>query len=196
MRDITMTEVMSKNFWKKLKGVTKMKNLLEWIRDIVIAVIIAAIILAFFKPIIVQQESMQPNFYSGDYLITSRQAYRLFGQPERGDVIVFKSHLYDEKGKQKNLIKRIIGLPGDTVEIKNGDVYINGELLQEEYVAEQGLSGEMEAVTVPEGRLFVMGDNRRVSQDSRSPEVGTIEMDSIVGKVVLRLYPFNQIKVF
>ena len=173
-----------------------MKNLLEWIRDIVIAVIIAAIILAFFKPIIVQQESMQPNFYSGDYLITSRQAYRLFGQPERGDGIVFKSHLYDEKGKQKNLIKRIIGLPGDTVEIKNGDVYINGELLQEEYVAEQGLSGEMEAVTVPEGRLFVMGDNRRVSQDSRSPEVGTIEMDSIVGKVVLRLYPFNQIKVF
>ena len=173
-----------------------MKNLLEWIRDIVIAVIIAAIILAFFKPIIVQQESMQPNFYSGDYLITSRQAYRLFGQPERGDVIVFKSHLYDEKGKQKNLIKRIIGLPGDTVEIKNGDVYINGELLQEEYVAEQGLSGEMEAVTVPEGRLFVMGDNRRASQDSRSPEVGTIEMDSIVGKVVLRLYPFNQIKVF
>ena len=173
-----------------------MKNLLEWIRDIVIAVIIAAIILAFFKPIIVQQESMQPNFYSGDYLITSRQAYRLFGQPERGDVIVFKSHLYDEKGKQKNLINRILGLPGDTVEIKNGDVYINGELLQEEYVAEQGLSGEMEAVTVPEGRLFVMGDNRRVSQDSRSPEVGTIEMDSIVGKVVLRLYPFNQIKVF
>ena len=173
-----------------------MKNLLEWIRDIVIAVIIAAIILAFFKPIIVQQESMQPNFYSGDYLITSRQAYRLFGQPERGDVIVFKSHLYDEKGKQKNLIKRIIGLPGDTVEIKNGDVYINGELLQEEYVAEQGLSCEMEAVTVPEVRLFVIGDNRRVSQDSRSPEVGTIEMDSIVGKVVLRLYPFNQIKVF
>lgn len=173
-----------------------MKNLLEWIRDIVIAVIIAAIILAFFKPIIVQQESMQPNFYSGDYVITSRQAYKLFGDPKRGDVIVFKSHLYDEKGKQKNLIKRIIGLPGDSVEIKNGDVYINGELLQEEYVAEQGLSGEMEAVTVPEGRLFVMGDNRRVSQDSRSPAVGTIEMESIVGKVVIRLYPFNQIKVF
>ena len=87
-------------------------------------------------------------------------------------------------------------MPGDSVEIKNGDVYINGELLQEEYVAEQGLSGEMEAVTVPEGRLFVMGDNRRVSQDSRSPAVGTIEMESIVGKVVIRLYPFNQIKVF
>lgn len=173
-----------------------MKNILSWIRDILIAVIIAAIILAFFKPIIVQQESMQPNFYAGDYVITSRQAYRLFGEPERGDVIVFKSDLYDENGKQKNLIKRIIGLPGDTVEIKAGDVYINGELLQEEYVAEQGLSGEMEAVAVPEGKLFVMGDNRRVSEDSRSARVGTIDMESIVGKVVIRLYPFSEIKVF
>lgn len=173
-----------------------MKNVLSWIRDIVIAIIIAAIILAFFKPIIVQQESMQPNFYSGDYVITSRQSYRLFGQPERGDVIVFKSGLYDENGKQKNLIKRIVGLPGDTVEIKAGDVYINGELLQEEYVAEQGLSGEMDAVIVPEGRLFVMGDNRRVSEDSRSARVGTIDMESIVGKVVIRLYPFSEIKVF
>ena len=63
-------------------------------------------------------------------MITSRQAYSLFGDPERGDVIVFKAGLYDENGKQKNLIKRIIGLPGDTVEIKAGDVYINGELLQ------------------------------------------------------------------
>ena len=72
-----------------------MKNVLSWIRDIVIAIIIAAIILAFFKPIIVQQESMQPNFYSGDYVITSRQSYRLFGEPQRGDIIVFKSDLYD-----------------------------------------------------------------------------------------------------
>lgn len=173
-----------------------MKNVLSWIRDIVIAIIIAAIILAFFKPIIVQQESMQPNFYSGDYVITSRQSYRLFGEPQRGDIIVFKSDLYDDSGKQKNLIKRIIGLPGDTVEIKEGDVYINGELLQEEYVAEQGLSGEMEAVTVPAGRLFVMGDNRGVSLDSRSEAVGTIDMDAIVGKVVIRLYPFSEIKVF
>ena len=86
-----------------------MKNVLSWIRDIVIAIIIAAIILAFFKPIIVQQESMQPNFYSGDYVITSRQSYRLFGEPQRGDIIVFKSDLYDDSGKQKNLIKRIIG---------------------------------------------------------------------------------------
>jgi len=173
-----------------------MKELLGWIRDILIAVAIAAVILAFFKPIIIQQQSMEPNFYSGDYVITSRQAYNIFGDPQRGDIIVFKSDLYTDEGEAKNLIKRIIGLPGDTVEIIEGEVYLNGEMLNEEYIKEPGLSGEMEAITVPEGELFVMGDNRRVSQDSRSGAVGTISQDTIVGKVVVRVYPFSQFKVF
>lgn len=173
-----------------------MKELLGWIRDILIAVAIAAVILAFFKPIIIQQQSMEPNFYSGDYIITSRQAYNLFGDPQHGDIIVFKSGLYTDEGEAKNLIKRIIGLPGDTVEIIDGYVYRNGEKIQEDYIKEQGLSGEMEAITVPEGELFVLGDNRRVSQDSRSGEVGTISQDTIVGKVVVRVYPFSQFKVF
>ena len=173
-----------------------MKELLGWIRDILIAVAIAAVILAFFKPIIIQQQSMEPNFYSGDYVITSRQAYNIFGDPQRGDIIVFKSDLYTDEGEAKNLIKRIIGLPGDTVEIIEGEVYLNGEVLNEEYIKEPGHSGEMEAVTVPEGELFVMGDNRRVSQDSRSGAVGTISQDTIVGKVVVRVYPFSQFKVF
>ncbi|MBR6585730.1 MAG: signal peptidase I [Firmicutes bacterium] len=173
-----------------------MKELLGWIRDILIAVAIAAVILAFFKPIIIQQQSMEPNFYSGDYVITSRQAYNIFGDPQRGDIIVFKSDLYTDEGEAKNLIKRIIGLPGDTVEIIEGEVYLNGEMLNEEYIKEPGLSGEMEAITVPEGELFVMGDNRRVSQDSRSGAVGTISQNTIVGKVVVRVYPFSQFKVF
>ena len=173
-----------------------MKELLGWIRDILIAVAIAAVILAFFKPIIIQQQSMEPNFYSGDYVITSRQAYNIFGDPQRGDIIVFKSDLYTDEGEAKNLIKRIIGLPGDTVEIIEGEVYLNGEMLNEESIKEPGLSGEMEAVTVPEGELFVMGDNRRVSQDSRSGAVGTISQNTIVGKVVVRVYPFSQFKVF
>lgn len=173
-----------------------MKNILEWVKDILIAVAIAALILLFLKPIIVQQQSMEPNFHGGDYLITSRQAYRLFGDPERGDVIVFKSELTTDDGEQKCLIKRIIGLPGDVVEIKGGYVYINGEEIDEPYVKEQGLSGEMEAVTVPDDELFVMGDNRGVSEDSRSPRVGTISESTIVGKVLVRLYPFNSIKTF
>lgn len=173
-----------------------MKELFSWIRDIILAVAIASLLLIFLKPIIIQQESMQPTFYSGDYVITSRQAYRIFGEPQRGDVIVFKTDMYDDKGKAKNLIKRIVGLPGDTVEIIDGYVYLNGELLEEDYIAEQGISGEMEAVVVSEGELFAMGDNRGVSLDSRNPEVGTIDEKTIVGKVVVRLYPFSQFKFF
>ena len=173
-----------------------MKEALEWIRDIAIAILIAALVLIFFKPIIIQQESMQPNFYSGDYVIVSRQAYNLFGDIEHGDVIVFKSTLLDNAGHQKNLIKRVIGLPGDTIEIRDGYVIRNGQVIEESYVAAQGLSGEMDEITVEEGKLFVMGDNRAVSQDSRSREVGQIDQESIVGKVILRVFPFDSIKIF
>ncbi len=171
-------------------------KIIEWLKDILLAVVIAGVILLFFKPIVIQQHSMEPNFQPGDYVLTSRQAYRLFGEPERGDIIVFKSELLDDEGNEKNLIKRIIALPGDTIAIKGGYTYINGEKIDEPYVAEQGLSGEMEEITVPEGELFVMGDNRGVSEDSRSARVGTISEKAIVGKVVIRLYPFKNIKTF
>ncbi len=173
-----------------------MKNILGWIRDLGIAIVIAIIILIFLKPIIIQQESMQPNFYENDYVITSRQAYNLFGNPKSGDVIVFKSELIDESGKNKYLIKRIIGLPGDEVEIKEGFVYVNGEKLEEDYIKEQGVSGEMAKMTVPKNEFFAMGDNRGNSRDSRDPAVGTVKKKDIVGKVVIRLYPFNKITVF
>ena len=173
-----------------------MKEAMGWVRDIVIAIIIAAIILFFFKPIIIQQESMQPTFYSNDYVVVSKQSYSIFGDIERGDVIVFSSSLLDENGDQKSLIKRVIGLPGDTIEIKNGYVILNGVTIQEDYLAEQGVSGEMEQITVDEGKIFVMGDNRAVSQDSRSPEVGQVDQDTVIGKVVLRIFPLDSIRFF
>ena len=173
-----------------------MREALDWIKDIAIAIIIAVVILSFFKPIIIQQESMQPNFFSGDYVVVSRQAYTLFGDVEHGDVIVFKSDLLDEEGNPKHLIKRIIGVPGDTIEIVEGTVIRNGEKLDESYISEEGMSGEMAPVIVEEGKLFVMGDNRRVSQDSRSQTIGQVEQDTIVGEVVLRIFPFNRFKLF
>ena len=173
-----------------------MKNVLEWVKEIVIAVIIAAIILTFIKPIVVRQSSMEPTFYSGDYIFISKHAYRLFGEPERGDVIVFRTDMKDENNKDKNLIKRIIGLPGDTVEIIGGYVYLNGKLIDEPYLNEQGISGEMDEVIVPDGKLFVMGDNRGVSQDSRDVLVGCVDEQNILGKVFVRLYPFNRIETF
>ncbi len=173
-----------------------MKNILEWAKEIVIAVIIAAVILSFVKPIIVQQSSMEPTFHSGDYIFISKQAYTLFGELERGDVVVFHSSLVDDEDNEKNLIKRVIALPGETIEIIDGYVYIDGELLEEDYVKEAGLSGNMEAVTVPEGTFFAMGDNRGASQDSRDASLGCIDQSEIMGKVIFRLYPFDSIKIF
>lgn len=172
------------------------KELLSWIRDIFIAALIALIVLVLFKPIIIQQHSMEPNFNSGDYVIAFKQAYKLSGTPERGDVIVFHSQLKDSKGNDKNLIKRVIATGGETIEIRGGYVYINGEMLDEPYVLEQGMSGEMEKTVIPEGYLFCCGDNREVSVDSRKDEVGLVSEDAIVGKVILRLFPFDSIRTF
>jgi signal peptidase I len=172
------------------------KELLSWIRDICIAALIAFVVLVLFKPIIIQQHSMEPNFNSGDYVIAFKQAYKLAGEPERGDVIVFHSELKDSKGNNKNLIKRVIATGGETVEIRGGYVYVNGEMLDEPYVLEQGMSGEMDKVVVPEGYLFCCGDNREVSVDSRKSEVGMVNVDDVVGRVIIRLFPFNSIKTF
>ena len=139
---------------------------------------------------------MEPNFYQGDYVITFKQAYRFSGEPTRGDIIVFHSTLKDEDGNDKNLIKRIIATGGDTVSIVDGYVYVNGEKIDEPYVMEQGVSGEMEETTVPEGKLFCCGDNREVSRDSREDEVGFVDESDVVGKVIIRLFPFNKIKTF
>ena len=172
------------------------KELFGWLRDICIAALIALIILTLFKPIIIQQHSMEPNFYSGDYVIAFKQAYKLSSTPEHGDVIVFHSELKDSKGRDKNLIKRVIAVGGETVEIRDGYVYVNGEQIDEPYVLEQGISGEMEPTVVPDDCLFCCGDNREVSVDSRKNEVGFVSKDQIVGKVIIRLFPFNSIQTF
>ena len=173
-----------------------MKNIIEWVKEIILAVIIASIILAFIKPIIIRQSSMEPTFFNGDYVFISKQAYTLFGDPERGDVVVFHTGMQTDDGEDKNLIKRIIGLPGDQVEIIDGYVYLNGEKLTETYINEQGVSGDMEEITVPEGKLFCMGDNRRVSLDSRDAAVGCVDQEEILGRVFIRLYPFSDFGTF
>ncbi|MCI8648444.1 MAG: signal peptidase I [Firmicutes bacterium] len=163
-----------------------------WIRDIAIvsAVVMAATLT--IKPTVVKANSMQPTLYANNYLLVNKQAYR-FGEEKRGDIIVFQSELKDKKGKDKLLIKRIIGLPGDTIRIKDGAVFLNGERLTEDYIMEVETPGNLADYTVPEGKLFVMGDNRRVSIDSRSPEVGCIDEDTVMGKAFVRLYPFREI---
>lgn len=165
-----------------------------FIKDIAIALVIVIAIMLVIKPTIVKESSMEPTLYENNYLLVNKQAYNFGGDEKRGDIIVFNSDLEDEDGEKKLLIKRIVGLSGDKITMTDGDLYVNEEKQQEYYLKEQGETyGEVTEVTVPEGQLFVMGDNRRVSIDSRSEEVGFVSKDAVVGKAFLRLYPFNKI---
>ena len=168
----------------------------EFIKDILIALVIVAAIMVFIKPTIVKESSMESTLHENDYLFVNRQAYLTADHPDYGDIIVFQSHIQrdDVKG-EKLLIKRVIGVENDVIDIHDGVVYRNGKALEEPYTKEGYTEGDISNYKVSENEVFVMGDNRRVSLDSRSSEVGTVSEDSIVGKAFIRLYPFNKIKL-
>ena len=169
------------------------KEIMEWIIDIVVAVLIALLILQFIKPTVVREHSMENTLVENDYLFMSRKAYKWFGDPQRGDIIVFHSSLTTAGGKEKLLVKRIIAIPGDTIEIHQGLVALNGEILAEGYTKDGFTTGDMDEITIPEGYLFCMGDNRQNSADSRDSRIGLVAIDDVAGKVVFRLFPFNKI---
>ena len=170
----------------------------EFIKDIIIAIIIVALVTIVIKPTIVKESSMEPTLYENNYLIINKLSYFNKDHPNYGDIIVFQSDLDKTDGTGKKLlIKRVIGVEGDVMTITDGQVWRNGELLDEPYVhgqetwADEGM--DVVNLEVGDDELFCMGDNRDVSLDSRSPEVGNVEEDSVVGKAVIRLFPFNQI---
>jgi len=175
---------------QKVEKENSMKGTLLLARDIAIAIAVLIIILQFYKPTIVFEHSMEDTLHPEDYVFLARQAYT-FGEVEHGDIVVFESKLLDERGGNKSLIKRAIGLPGDIIEVKDGAVYRNGARLNEPYVKGGMTPGEMAPVTVPEDSFFVLGDNRMVSMDSRTSEVGFVSMEKIKGKVVFRLFPLS-----
>ncbi len=173
-------------FEKKEKK-EKDSSLKDILRGLVIGLVAILLIAIFIKPIIVQGSSMEPTINDKDYLLISRQAYKI-GEPERGDVVVFPHH----QGTEDALyIKRVIAIPGDHLKIKNGKVYINNKLQDEEYLADGTQTSGNIDFTIPEGEIFVMGDNRGNSSDSRS--FGTVSIEDVTGKVFVRLFPFNKI---
>jgi signal peptidase I len=165
------------------------------VRDILLALLLALAISLLIRPTIVKEISMVPTLDENNYLMIAKQSYR-FGDVARDDIIVFHSSLMDDQGKEKLLIKRIIGIPGDVLTISNGKVYRNGNRIQEPYIMggiEGETNGELYNYIVPENFVFVMGDNREVSLDSRSEEVGPVRISDIIGKAFFRLYPFDKI---
>ncbi|GAB6087377.1 signal peptidase I [Alkaliphilus crotonatoxidans] len=170
------------------------KEIMEWIKTIALAVVIALIITTFIKPTIVRQHSMSPTLNEYDFLIINRLLYKR-DMPKHGDIVVFESNLKTNLGKNKLLIKRVIAVPGDELLIQDGVIFLNGEMLNEDYIAAytDGKYFENRKITIPEGKIFAMGDNRNNSMDSRDEVIGLIDIDTIVGKAVLRLFPFNRI---
>ena len=168
------------------------QNLLEWYEALISAALVLVLIFSFFLRIIqVDGSSMVPTLVNGDKLIVWGAGY----EPQRGDVVIVDS--YTSYGKP--LVKRVIAKGGDTVSIDyaTGTVAVNGEVLQEDYIAEPTYLGYdvQFPYTVPEGTVFVMGDNRNQSLDSRSTYVGCIDERDILGKVLVCFMPFTDFGV-
>ena len=166
----------------------------EFIKDIIIALVIVLAITLVIKPTIVKESSMEPTLYENNYLFVNKLAYVTKDHPDYGEIIIRNSDWKKDDGSgNKILIKRVIGVENDVMSIYDGNVYRNGVQLEEDYTLEGYTTGELYDYVVPENEVFVMGDNRSVSLDSRSAEVGAVSEDDIIGKAFFRLYPFSEI---
>ncbi len=171
---------------------SKIKSeLVEWGKIIVTSLVFAFIITQFIRPTLVRGESMYPTLEEDDYLIINRVSYKV-SEPEKGDIIVFKTELLQEDGKKKDLVKRVIATEGDHIKIEDSKVYVNGDLIEEAYIGENYTEGDVD-MTVPQDKVFAMGDNRERSLDSRYDDVGLVDEKDIMGKVMVRLFPFDKI---
>lgn len=175
---------------------------------LIVIVMTILIGITFVKTTIVRQTSMLPTLQDGNYLLLSKQAY-VFNEFKHEDIVVFDSgERADTTGSllnfdnKKYYIKRIIGLPGDEITIKNKKVYRNGKEIDQSYTLDKATetngNGQVEVnkLKIPKGKLFVLGDNRYNSADSRSTDVGLVSMDKVYGKAVLRIFPFKYFKKF
>lgn len=176
------------------KKVSSSENLFEWVETLVIAFFAVILFFTFvFRLAAVNGESMLPTLVDKDRLIVSY----LFYTPENGDIVIVNN---DNPALEKVLVKRVIATEGQTVDIDfdSGEVKVDGKVLQEDYINNLTLldeGGHDYPVTVPENCVFVMGDNRMNSTDSRSDLVGFVPEDEILGKVILRIFPFSRFGV-
>lgn len=163
----------------------------EWTVLIVAAVVIAVVVRAFvFQAFYIPSESMVPTLKIGDRVLVNKLSYQLH-DPERGDVVVFKAPPAAATGDVKDLVKRIVGLPGDTIEGRDGRIYINGKLLTEPYLPAGTQSRTFGPEHVPPDGYFMLGDNRQFSKDSTF--FGAIKRSELIGREFVRIWPLDRL---
>ena len=191
-----------------IKNKKVLREIRGWTFSILGAIVIVSVVNSkVFAKVQVKQRSMENTLQDSQHLIVDKLSYN-FSYPKKGDIIIFLEG--EEKGtiiedtinsvrlitgkgnSQKRLVKRVIGEPGDEVNIKDGYVYVNGEKIDEQYVKGETNNGEFKLpIKVLENQLFVLGDNREFSKDSR--DFGLINYNQVEGKAVFRIYPFDEI---
>jgi signal peptidase I len=165
---------------------TLMRTLLEIVVIVAAAFAIAMLVQAFVvKPFTIHQISMEPTLFEGDRVLISRLSYH-FHDPKAGDVVV----LHSPVDAGEDLVKRIVAVGGDTVAIRDGALLVNGVAVDEPYLAEQDFRGAYPETTIPEGQVFVLGDNRNNSGDSRL--FGPVDADSIIGSAFAIYWPIGR----
>jgi signal peptidase I len=180
----------------------RVRSLVEWVAVIVGALVVALVVKTFlFQAFFIPSASMEPTLEEGDRVLVNKLSYDLH-DIRRGDIVVFELP-EDKVGPDgiKDLIKRVIGLPGDVIETRDGVVYINDRKLDEPYLPEGTLTGDpangnnpaIERQTVPDGTVFVMGDNRDNSHDSRYADRGPIPIDTVVGRAFVLVWPPGEV---
>lgn len=187
--------------WKDKKAFTeakeklenqKVRNILSWLFSIVATLVFAAVVaIAMFQSVTMQESSMEPTLSVGEKFFMNRVTYKV-SSPQRGDIIVFKTNASDEAALH---IRRVIGLPGETIQIVDGQILIDGETYKEgrdfPVISNPGMAAN--PVTLESGEYFVLGDNRNNSEDSRYGDIGKVNKRYIVGKLWFTLSPVKKL---
>lgn len=185
---------------KKEKAKKSLKReIFEWIMVFVVAFVLAFVVRTFlFEPVSVDGQSMMNTLQDHEFMIATKYDY-LFGDPERFDVVIchypdrVRPGILGIGEMPENFVKRVIGLPGETIELRAGELYVNGEHVEQNF-DKTASTRDYGPYTVPQGCYFVMGDNRDHSNDSRNPQVGALSRSAITGHVQFVVFPLDSIR--
>ena len=170
----------------------KVRGFMRWVFEIVVTLVLAAMIgIMLFQTVTMQESSMEPTIAVGDRFFINRVVYK-FSSPKRGDLIVFRTNASDDAALH---IRRVIGLPGETIQISGGRILIDGEAYKEgkdfPMISNPGLASG--SITLESGEYFVLGDNRNNSEDSRYADIGMVKKRYIAGKIWFTCAPFEKL---